>query len=312
MHIFQQFIRTSLLRFYRWVFNLRVANQDSHDETLDTLRLTVFILFHMVCLAAFFVGISIVVVCAMLFFYLIRMFFITAFYHRYFSHRAYRVSRPTQFFMAVAGCTAGQRGPVWWASHHRHHHVNSDRVDDPHSPKNGLLNSHMLWFLRRNNFPVIENRVRDWLRYPELKWLEYVDWLPFILFGVGCYLLGHYLSLYFPGLNTSAGQMLVWGFFISTVLLYHGTYTINSLAHKFGKRRYATRDDSRNNLLLAIITLGEGWHNNHHRYPNAARQGFFWWEIDISYFLLWCLQQVGIVKSLQPVPLSILQEAERH
>ena len=312
MHIFQQTIRILLIHLYRWIFNLRAANQDSHDETLDNLRLTVFILFHVVCLAAFFVGVSTVAVCAMLFFYVMRMFFITAFYHRYFSHRAYRVSRLVQFFMAVAGCTAGQRGPLWWSSHHRHHHINSDQVNDPHSPGNGLLNSHMLWFLRRNNFFVIENRVRDWLRYPELKWLEHIDWLPFLLFGAGCYLLGHYLSLYLPGLDISAEQMLVWGFFISTLLLYHGTYMINSLAHKFGKRRYATRDDSRNNLLLAIITLGEGWHNNHHRYPNSARQGFFWWEIDISYFLLWCLHQVGIVKSLQPVPLSILQEAERH
>ena len=158
----------------------------------------------------------------------------------------------------------------------------------------------------------MKTRVKDWLRYPELRLLEHIDWLPFILLGVACYVSGEYLHQYWPELQTNGLQLLVWGFFISTVLLYHATYTINSLAHKFGRRRYKTDDSSRNNLLLAIITLGEGWHNNHHRYPHATRQGFFWWEIDISYFILFILHKLGIVKALQPVPASILREAEQR
>ncbi len=311
MHTFKRYFLLPLNHFYQWLFNLRPADYFSDDRSLDHFRVTVFVLFHIACFAVFYVGFSYVALFVMLAFYFLRMFFITAFYHRYFSHRSYTVSRPIQFLMAVAGCTAGQRGPIWWASHHRHHHINSDQDNDPHSPKHGFINSHVLWFLRKNNFPVIESRVRDWLRYPELKFLEHVDCLPFLLSGLACYLLGHLLFLYAPQLNTNGWQMLVWGYFMSTVILYHGTYTINSLAHKFGRRRYSTKDDSRNNFLLALITLGEGWHNNHHRYPNSTRQGFFWWEIDISYSLIWFMHKLGIVRTMQPVPASILKEAER-
>ena len=147
--------------------------------------------------------------------------------------------------------------------------------------------------------------MRDWLRFPELRWLERLDWLPFVALGAGCWALGAWLQVAAPGLGTSGAQMLVWGFFISTVVLYHATYTINSLAHRYGTRRYATRDDSRNNAWLALITLGEGWHNNHHFYPASARQGFFWWEVDISWMLLRVMQALGLVRDLRPVPAHV-------
>ncbi len=299
-------------RLFRWLFNIQNEDQEISDNSLDPFRVGVFIFFHIACLGVFFVGYSYVAVALALGLYLVRMFFITAFYHRYFSHRAFKVSRPVQFLMALAGCTAGQRGPLWWAGHHRHHHIHSDTDNDPHSPDHGLLNSHMLWFLRKCNFPVMYSKVKDWARYPELKLLEHIDWIPFILLGVACYLLGEFLHNSSPQLNTDGMQLLVWGFFISTVMLYHGTYTINSLAHKFGKRRFDTSDDSRNNLALALITLGEGWHNNHHRYPHATRQGFYWWEIDISYSLIFLLYKLGVVQELQPVPAAVYREAEQR
>ncbi len=312
MQLINNYLFNPVVDFYRWLFNLQHEEIAQDDTSLDLFRVTIFVLFHVACLAVFIVGFSYVALLVALVLYLVRMFFITGIYHRYFSHRSYKVSRPVQFMMAVAGCTAGQRGPLWWAGHHRHHHINSDTDNDPHSPDHGLLNSHMLWFLRRSNFPVMNSRVKDWLRFPELRLLEHIDWLPFILLGIACYASGEYLHHYWPELETNGWQLLVWGFFISTVMLYHATYTINSLAHKFGRRRYQTNDSSRNNLLLAMITLGEGWHNNHHRYPHATRQGFFWWEIDISYFILFTLHKLGLIQSLQPVPISVIREAERR
>ncbi|MEM7026949.1 MAG: acyl-CoA desaturase [Pseudomonadota bacterium] len=295
--------------FFNWVFNIQ--REEVHgDMRLDKFRFVVFIAMHIACLAVFFVGFSYTALILAIALYLSRMFFITAFYHRYFSHRAYRVSRPMQFLMALCGCTAGQRGPLWWASHHRHHHVHSDTENDPHSPDHGLVNSHMLWFLRRGNFPILYSKVKDWARFPELKLLEHIDWLPFLLLGVACYSLGEVLAVTSPQLQTNGMQLLVWGFFISTVLLYHATYTINSLSHKFGKRRFNTNDSSRNNWLLALITLGEGWHNNHHRYPASTRQGFYWWEIDISFFVLIVLHKLGLVQALRPVPDSVYREAK--
>ncbi len=200
-----------LKRVYIWLFNLE--SEVSHgDMTMDKARLSVFILMHIACLGVFFVGYSHFALLVTLFLYVSRMFFITAFYHRYFSHRSYKVSRPLQLLMAVAGCMAGQRGPLWWASHHRHHHSHSDTEEDSHSPNHGLLNSHMLWFLRRGNFPVLYSRVKDWTHFPELKILENIDWFPFTLLGIACYLLGDFFYLNFPQLGTDGLQLLVWGF----------------------------------------------------------------------------------------------------
>jgi len=242
--------------------------------------------------------------CAVLF-YLVRMFFVTAFYHRYFSHRAFKSRRWFQFIMGFLGCTAGQRGPMWWASHHRQHHSHSDTPQDPHSPDHkGLLYSHTGWFLTRISFVTNPDRVKDWLRFPELRLLERLDWLPLVAFAFICYELGEFLQTYYPQSSVNGWQMLVWGFFISTVVLYHATYSINSLAHRFGTRRFETNDNSRNNIWLALITLGEGWHNNHHRFPGSARQGIQWWELDMSYWGLLCLRSLGLVHDLRLAPVN--------
>ena len=303
------------LRLWRWLINDERAF-DNLDEAgrarFDWLRVTPFVAIHLACFAVIEVGVSAVAFSVALALYVLRMFFVTAFFHRYFAHRAFRASRVMQFVMAVLGCTAGQRGPLWWAAHHREHHIASDTDQDPHSPTHrGFLFSHTLWFLTRGSFATPAHRVRDWLRYRELVWLERFDWLPFVALAAACWGLGAWLESTAPQFETSGAQMLVWGFFVSTVALYHATYTINSLAHRFGRRRYATRDDSRNNAWLALITLGEGWHNNHHRFPAAARQGFFWWELDLSFLGLRLLAMLGLVRDLRPVPAHVLAGAQR-
>ncbi|MGH8274362.1 MAG: acyl-CoA desaturase, partial [Gammaproteobacteria bacterium] len=266
---------------------------------------------HLACFAALWTGISPTALLVALGLYLARMFFIGGFYHRYFSHKAFKASRGVQFGMAVAGCTAGQRGPLWWAGHHRYHHAHTERPEDPHSPRQrGLFVSHMGWFMKAENWPTPARYVRDWARFPELRWIDRYDFLPFFALAAFAWGTGALLARFAPQLHTTGAQVLVVGFFWSTIALYHGTYTINSLAHLWGRRSYATRDDSRNNGLLALLTLGEGWHNNHHFYPGAARQGFRWWELDITYWGLRLCASVGLIRHLRPVPARVFAAAE--
>jgi len=241
--------------------------------------------------------------------YLIRMFGITGGYHRYFSHRTFKTSRAGQLAFGLLGASAVQRGPIWWAAHHRHHHRYSDKPEDVHSPlQHGFFWSHMGWFMSHKHGAADLTRVKDLLRYPELRFLDRFDVAVPVILGVGVFLLGVLLQHAAPGLGTNGWQMLVWGFFISTVAVYHGTYTINSLSHVFGRQRYKTGDTSRNNPWLAIITLGEGWHNNHHHYPASARQGFYWWELDVTFYLLKLMSYFGLIWDLRPVP-AVIREA---
>ncbi|MFZ4701476.1 MAG: acyl-CoA desaturase, partial [Candidatus Methylumidiphilus sp.] len=238
--------------------------------------------------------------------YIVRMFAITGFYHRYFSHRTFQTSRPAQFIFAVIGAAAVQRGPIWWSAHHRHHHATADEEDDVHSPvRHGFLWSHMGWFLSQANFATRTSLAKDWMKFPELCFLDRFDIVVPTLMALALYGLGYTLEHLAPSLGTNGSQLLVWGFVISTVVLFHATFTINSLCHVWGNRRYNTRDDSRNNLWLALLTFGEGWHNNHHHYPRSARQGFFWWEIDLTYYLLKLLSWLGIIWELKPIPEGI-------
>jgi stearoyl-CoA desaturase (Delta-9 desaturase) len=207
----------------------------------------------------------------------------------------------------VLGASAVQRGPIWWAAHHRHHHAYSDQPEDVHSPRQrGFIWSHAGWFLSKRHFAPDLSRVRDLLRYPELRLIDRYDVLVPVALAATLWLMGTALETWAPQLETSGWQLLVWGFFVSTVVCYHATYTINSLCHRFGHRRFATSDDSRNNFWLALLTFGEGWHNNHHHYPASARQGFYWWEIDLTYYGLKLLEALGIIWDLKPVPAPAL------
>lgn len=255
-----------------------------------------FTLLHLLCLTAFWTGINPIdiVVCAVL--YVVRMFFITAGYHRYFSHRTYKMGRVMQFIFAFCAETSAQKGVIWWSSHHRHHHKHSDGPDDVHSVRQGgFLWAHMLWLFDERWEGTDTSRVKDLMKYPEIVWIDKYWIIPPVTLALAVLLLFGWSGL-------------VVGFLWSTVLGWHATYTINSLAHVWGQRRYDTDDDSRNNLFLALLTLGEGWHNNHHHYQASASQGFFWWEIDLSYYTLWLMSKLGLVSELRRPPKHIIEQ----
>jgi len=245
---------------------------------------------HLACLAVFLTGTTPValVLCGAC--YLLRMLGITVGYHRYFSHRSFKTGRTFQFVLACLGCSAAQKGPLWWTAHHREHHRYSDTPDDPHSPRmRGWWWAHVGWVLAPDHNETNWREVPDWSRHAELRWLDRNHWVPPLMLAALCWLIGGWSGL-------------VWGFCISTVLLYHAVFTVNSLCHIVGRRRYATSDDSRNNSFVALITLGEGWHNNHHHYQSSANQGFFWWEIDISYYVIQVLGCLGLVWDIRKPP----------
>jgi len=228
--------------------------------------------------------------------YFARMVVVTGAYHRYFSHRSFKTSRWFQFLMALGAQTAAQRGVLWWASQHRFHHKHSDTPMDVHSPRlKGLWHSHVGWVVGSDQDETDLSLVGDLARYPELRFMDRsgINVLPTALLALAFLLLGG-----LPG--------LVWGYFVSTVLVWHGSFTINSLSHLFGKRRYATSDDSRNNWMLAILTTGEGWHNNHHHYMSSARQGFRWYEIDVTYYVIKALSLVGLVWDVRQPPRHVI------
>jgi len=309
-------LRSGWLRQLRSWFDAAAASEAADDrgpDRVEWIRVIPFLALHLACFGVIWVGASPFAVAVAAALYALRMFAMTGFYHRYFSHRTFRTNRFWQFVFAVIGASAVQRGPLWWAAHHRKHHRFADQPQDVHSPRQrGIWWSHTVWFLSRDNFPTDAKAVPDLAKYPELRLLDRFDILVPAALAAALYFLGAGLERWAPELGTNGPQLLVWGFFVSTVAVYHAVFTINSLAHRFGRRRYDTRDDSRNNFLLALITFGEGWHNNHHYYPASTRQGFFWWEIDLTYYLLRVLSWLGIVRELKPVPERIRSGGGRH
>jgi stearoyl-CoA desaturase (delta-9 desaturase) len=272
---------------------LRTTPVAGRDQ-IAWIRCLPFFAVHLACLGVFWTGVPLkaLLLCAGL--YVIRMFGITAGYHRYFAHRSYRTSRVFQFVLAWTACSALQKGPLWWAGHHRRHHTYSDDEADVHSPlQRGFWWSHVGWFLCTRHHDTDFGAVQDFAKYPELGLMNRFHAVPGILLAIGCFL-------------AMGWQGLVWGFFVSTVLLYHATFGINSLCHLFGRVRYRTDDGSRNNLLMALVTLGEGWHNNHHYYASSTKQGFFWWEVDLSFYTLKVLSCLGVVWGLKAPPSAVL------
>ena len=272
--------------------------EEFHDDIIYPATIP-FILVHLACLGAIWTGVSTgaLVLCAAL--YVARMFGVTAGYHRYFSHRSFKTSRAGQFVLAWLAQSSAQRGALWWAAVHRHHHRHSDTELDAHSPRmRGFLYSHVGWIFDRKHNKTEMEAVPDLARHRELVFLERWPLIPAVALGVACFAFGGW-------------RALVVGFFWSTVLLYHGTFFINSLAHVTGKQRYVTGDDSRNNWWLALITLGEGWHNNHHAYQRSTRQGFRWYEVDPTFYVLKALSWVGIVWELGEPPAEVVNNERR-
>ncbi|RMG66710.1 MAG: acyl-CoA desaturase [Calditrichaeota bacterium] len=271
-----------------------------------------FFLIHLACGLVIWAGFSWIALAVLVLTYSARMFAITAGYHRYFSHRTFKTSRWFQFVLAFMGTAALQKGPLWWSAHHRHHHRHSDQEEDIHSPRQkGFWWAHVGWILCDKYKCAHLKLVHDLQKFPELRFLDRWHMLPGILLAVVLFATGAGLNHAFPSLHTSGFQLLVWGFFISTTLLYHGTFTVNSLTHVFGRRRFATTDDSRNSFLISLFTLGEGWHNNHHRFPSSERQGFYWWELDLSHYMLRLLSWVGLVWDLREPPRKVYAEGSK-
>jgi stearoyl-CoA desaturase (delta-9 desaturase) len=280
-----------------------IADTADAPNEIHWLRCFSLINLHLGCVGVFLVGWSWTAVGVAVALYLVRMFGITAIYHRYFAHRTFQTSRFMQFLFALLGASAAQRGPLWWAANHREHHRTSDTPADPHSPiQRGFWWSHAGWFMSTRHLLTNYSRIQDFARFRELVWLNRFDLVVPLALIAGLYLGGAALEHVAPALQVTGLQMVVWGFFISTTVLFHGTCTINSLAHLIGRPRYDTGDHSRNNFFLALITLGEGWHNNHHKYMSCARQGFYWWEIDVTYYILKALSWTGLIWDLRPVP----------
>ena len=266
----------------------------ARSKLLTLLGTIPFWLCHLACLGAIWTGFGVWEAVLCLGLYYVRMFGVTAGYHRYFAHRSYRTSRWFQFVLAWLAMSSTQKGVLWWAGHHRTHHQHSDEAGDVHSPKlDGFWWSHVGWILSTRYNQTDWARIKDMASFPELRWLNRWWLLPPVTLAVGLYLLGGW-------------SWLIWGFFVSTVLLWHGTFTINSLSHVLGSRRYPTTDTSKNNWYLALLTMGEGWHNNHHHYMSSVKQGFFWWEFDATYYVLKVLSWLGIVWDLRQPPREML------
>ncbi|MBK5288320.1 MAG: acyl-CoA desaturase [Acidimicrobiia bacterium] len=263
------------------------------DERVNWVSSIPFFLVHVACLAVIFTGFSLTALILLPVMFLSRSFFVTAAYHRYFSHKSYRLNRFWQFVFAFQAEASAQKGVLWWAANHRHHHRYSDTEADLHSPRKGFWWSHVGWILSNKYNQTDLAAIKDFAQYPELRWLDRHEGMPPWIYGIAALLIGGWSGL-------------VVGFVWSTVLLWHSTFLVNSAAHVFGRRRYETNDTSRNSMLIALVTGGEGWHNNHHHYQASARQGFFWWEVDMTYYVLKVMSWVGIVKDLKQPPTRIL------
>ena len=288
------------------------AAVDDKSLRIDWVRAIPFIFMHVACIGVFFVGWSWLAISIAVALYALRVFTLTGWYHRYFSHRSFKTWRSVQFIFAAIGCSAVQRGPLWWAAHHRNHHVHSDDPEDIHSPKQrGILFSHTGWFLTPKALKTDLRVIPDFAKYPELRFLDRWDLAVPIALAVALFAFGWLVGYGDPDSGVTGMQILVWGFFVSTVAVYHVTYLVNSATHLIGTRRYETKDDSRNSLIVALLTFGEGWHNNHHYYPNSTRQGFYWWEIDITYYGLQFMNMLGLVWDLKAVPQRILEPKKK-
>lgn len=266
---------------------IRTPGRSRNQERLAVL---VFVSLHVAALSALALPWTANTAAWLVGSYALRMFGITAGYHRYFSHRSFRLGRASQFALACLAQTSGQKSVLWWAAHHRRHHRHADRADDIHSPqRQGLVWAHVGWVLSDRHVSYDLSHVRDLARFPELRWLDRYHWIPTVAYAAGTWLLGG-----------AAG--FVWGYLVATVALYHATFAINSLAHVWGSRRFDTPDESRNNWWLALLTFGEGWHNNHHYCMSSARQGYRWWEVDLTWTGLRLLALLGIVRGLRTFP----------
>ena len=289
------------------------SNTKTQTGTIDFVRSLPFVGVHVACFVVLWTGMSPIALAIAFLTLSLRMFGLTAGYHRYFCHHSFKTTRTFQFILAWLGTSAAQKGPLWWAGHHRSHHRYSDTEEDVHPPGvKGFLWAHAGWVMSPQNQPTKFDWVPDLMRYPELVWLDRNHYIAPISLGVALFFLGEWLATAYPGLGTHGWQLVVVALFCSTTLLYHVTFAVNSIGHTFGSRRYETDDESRNSLWLALVTGGEGWHNNHHRSPTSERQGFYWWEIDFTHYGVVLLSWLRVVWDVRGPTSAVLQEGHER
>lgn len=266
---------------------------------------------HVACLGLIYTGISKVGALVGLLMYCIRGLGVTAGYHRLLAHRAFKAGRLVQFVLAFCGSLAAQGGPLWWVSHHRTHHRHTETAEDPHSPvAHGFWRAHMGWMFQPESYRQTATNIKDLMKFPEIRFLQR-HYLLILVAQVGLlFALGVFLNARFPELGTSGLEFILLGFALSTVLLWHGTFMVNSVCHRWGKRPYGQRNESTNNLWVALLTFGEGWHNNHHRFASSARHGLRWWQVDPTYYLLRVLNVFGLVSDLKLPSQTVQQQAQ--
>ncbi|RUS68479.1 hypothetical protein EGW08_023759, partial [Elysia chlorotica] len=263
------------------------------------VTIAAFLILHLGCLGIFFVNYNITALIVFLVTFSMRTFALTAGYHRYFAHKSFQTSRVFQFILALVGTWASQKGPLWWSGHHRYHHIHSDKPTDIHSPKNGILQSHFLWVFYDKNDDVDPKFTKDWQKFPEIVWIDKYCHLSFAIYIIVLFGLGTTISHFFSSLGTSGLAFVFWGVILSTVVLYHTTFCVNSICHIFGKKDFQTGDDSRNNWFIALLTFGEGWYNNHHKFAYSVRNNIKPYQIDLTYMILVTLKKLGIVWSFK-------------
>jgi stearoyl-CoA desaturase (delta-9 desaturase) len=266
------------------------------SHTWYVRNIVYFSCLHALPLGALATGAGPAVFAAAAVLYVVRIWFVTAGYHCYFAHRAFETGRVFQALLAFGAQTSGQGSALRWAAAHRHHHAHADQPGDLHSPEaRGLWHAHLGWLLETDYLARAEPQPGPFLEVRELAWLDRHPHVPPLALAAAML-----LGFGWPGLCIGYG--------LSTVLVYHATFTVNSLAHRFGTRRFDTPDRSRNNWFVALIMLGGGWHNNHHRHPRSARHGLRWWELDVTYLVLvvlaWCRIVWHVRVAREPPPLS--------
>lgn len=280
-------------------------------ERVSIVKFRVWLLHAASCLA-FFIPVTRELVLVAVIGFFVRVFSWEAGSHRYFSHRSFKTTRAFQLFLAVLSAASAQRGPIWWATHHRRHHRFSDKKGDPHSPiQQGFWHAHMGWLFDQDKLSTDLNDAKDLSRYPELVFINKYHYVfPYAVL-TAFFVLGHFTSLFGrTGIGISAA---IWGFFVPTLLSLHSTFLVNTITHGqpikwIRSRRFSTSDASCNSWIFSIPTMGASWHNNHHRYMNSARAGFYWWEMDLTFYVLKALSVLGIVWDLNEVPKKVLQE----
>jgi len=255
-------------------------------------------LFHLSALLVFYVGFSWTALAVFFFSFLIRAFGVSAGYHRYFSHRSFKTSRPFQFVLAFLGASAGQKGPLSWVTSHRIHHRTSDTQADPHTPQKGFFYGYLGWLLPVDALHTDLNLTADFAKYPEIRWINKFHNVGPLTVIILCGFFGKYLSIHFPQLGTSALQLIVWGFILSTLATLHGTLMINTICHSEKERHHSTNDFSSNVPWLLPFTLGENWHHNHHRYPKSANCGLEKGQIDFIFIGICLLEKLGLASEV--------------